>query len=43
MVDKDRENGFLLNPESGNFSVDQVESETEEQILGDLDGYIALQ
>lgn len=42
VVDKDREDAFLLNPASGNFSVDQVESMTVQEIRDDLDGYIEL-
>lgn len=42
VVDKDREDAFLLNPASGNYSVDQVESMTVQEIRDDLDGYIEL-
>lgn len=42
VVDKDREDALLLNPVSGNFSVDQVESMTAQEIRDELDGYIEL-
>lgn len=42
VVDKDREEDFLLSPVSGNFSLAQTSVEPAEQILEELDGYICL-
>lgn len=42
VVDKDREGDFLLKPVSSNFSLAQTPTESAEQILDELDGYIRL-
>lgn len=42
VVDKDRQEDILLAPIGGNYSIWQTESETAEQILQELDGYIRL-
>jgi len=42
VVDKDREGDFLLSPVGGNFSLAQTPTESAEQILEELDGYIRL-
>lgn len=42
VVDKDREQDFLLSPDGGNSSVDQFETRNAEEIIRELDGYIWL-
>ena len=42
VVDKDRKGSFFLAPYGGNYSIHQTESESAEQILSRLDGYICL-
>lgn len=42
VVDQDRKQDFLLQPVSGNSSLNQIEDETISQICDQLDGYIRL-
>ncbi len=42
VVDKDRKGSLFLSPWNGNYSVNQTESESVQQILSQLDGYIYL-
>ncbi len=42
VVDQDRKEDFLLQPVSGNYSLNQIEDETVSQIRDQLDGYIRL-
>lgn len=43
VVDKDRQDHFVLAPTGANTSFQQTESESAEQILNELEGYIQLQ
>lgn len=43
VIDKDRENDFLLYPTGRNYSIWQTETETVKEIRDELDGYIRLQ
>lgn len=43
VVDKDRKGSLFLSPWNGNYSINQSESESAEQMLSQLDGYICLE